>query len=97
MDNGTILDIGSPSELIRKHVGESIVEAKNNAAVRTCLSKFPKGSRFEISGDSLLIPTSRPKEILAAIMTDCGVVSTTIRPATLEDVFLKLTGRQLRE
>jgi len=97
MDNGSILDLGSPSELVRRHVGESIVEAKDSAAVRACLAKLPDGSKYEVAGDSILIATSKPKEILSAIMTDCGVVSTTIRPATLEDVFLRLTGRQLRE
>lgn len=97
MDNGSILDIGSPSELVQKHVGESMVETKDSACVRACLKRLGGESRFEVAGDTLLIPTSKPKEILSAIMTDCGVVPATIRPATLEDVFLKLTGRQLRE
>lgn len=97
MDNGLILDSGSPAELIKRHVGESIVEVKDSASVRACLQELSDESKYEVAGDKLLIPTSRPKEIMSAILADCGVVPTTIRPATLEDVFLRLTGRQLRE
>lgn len=97
MDNGLILDSGSPAELIKRHVGESIVEVEDSASVRACLQELSDESKYEVAGDKLLIPTSRPKEIMSAILADCGVVPTTIRPATLEDVFLRLTGRQLRE
>lgn len=97
MDNGAILDIGSPGDLIKKHVGDNIVEAKDSEGVRACLKNLPEELKYEISGENLLISTNKPRELLSTIMTDCGVISTTIRPATLEDVFLKLTGRKLKE
>ena len=97
MDNGSILDIGTPGDLIKKHVGDSIVEAKDSDEIRACLKRLPEDLKYEVSGDSLIVSTDKPREILSAIMTDCGVISTTVRPATLEDVFLKLTGRQLKE
>ncbi|MDH4123456.1 MAG: ABC transporter ATP-binding protein [Thermoplasmata archaeon] len=97
MDNGMILDEGRPSELIEKHLGGNIIETRDSDAVQKCLKKFSNDTKFEVAGDNVLISTSRPQEIMSTLMTDCGIVSTSVRPATLEDVFLKLTGRMLKE
>lgn len=97
MDNGKILAEGSPRQLIEKHVGENVVEAQNTPSVRFCLEGDPKVNGFETIGDVIHISTDEPRQVIDALLQKCGVVSATVRNTTLEDVFLKLTGRMLRE
>jgi lipooligosaccharide transport system ATP-binding protein len=41
--------------------------------------------------------SENPREALAELLEVCQIEKTTVRRSTLEDVFLKLTGRELRE
>lgn len=97
MDVGKILAEGSPSELIQKHVGANIVEAQNTHAVISCLQRNLKAHTFEAIGETVLISTDEPQQVIDTLLRSCGVVTASVRKATLEDVFLKLTGRMLRE
>jgi len=97
MDNGKILAEGSPKELILKGVGENVVEAKNDPAAISCLRGNPKVQNFEVLGETILISTSEPQQVIGSLLQTCGVTAASVRKATLEDVFLKLTGRMLRE
>ncbi|MEM3050313.1 MAG: ABC transporter ATP-binding protein, partial [Thermoplasmata archaeon] len=65
--------------------------------VRACLATLKEELQLEQAGEELHIFTDRPKETLAVLMQECAIESATVRDATLEDVFLKLTGRRLRE
>jgi lipooligosaccharide transport system ATP-binding protein len=95
MDHGRILEMGRPQDLVRKHAGVDVVEAENKPEVLTCLAKL--GERYELAGERIQVFTNRPREVTAAIMEDCSPIEVVARPAGLEDVFLKLTGRRLRE
>jgi lipooligosaccharide transport system ATP-binding protein len=97
MDNGKILAEGSPKELILKSIGENVVEARNDPAAISCLRGNPKVLNFEVLGETILISTSEPQQVIGSLLQTCGVTSASVRKATLEDVFLKLTGRMLRE
>jgi lipooligosaccharide transport system ATP-binding protein len=97
MDNGKILAEGSPKELILKGVGENVVEARNDPAAISCLRGNPKVRNFEVLGETILISTAEPQQVIGSLLQTCGVTSASVRKATLEDVFLKLTGRMLRE
>ena len=97
MDNGKILAEGSPKELILKGIGENVVEARNDPAAISCLRSNPKVLNFEVLGETILISTSEPQQVIGSLLQTCGVTSASVRKATLEDVFLKLTGRMLRE
>jgi lipooligosaccharide transport system ATP-binding protein len=97
MDNGKILAEGSPKELILNGVGENVVEAKNDPAAISCLQGNPKVQNFEVLGETILISTSEPQQVIGSLLQTCGVTAASVRKATLEDVFLKLTGRMLRE
>jgi len=98
MDNGKILDEGSPGELLKRHVRGSVFEFNTGTEgtddVLSCLKTIDH--EFETSGDTVFIYTNEAEAVLkqTSCFTGVGFVH---RQATLEDVFLKLTGRELRE
>ena len=95
MDYGKILLEGSPDEIVRQQIGTDIVETENNPDVRVCLDK--KDAKYEVMGDIIQVYTSKPQEITTHLLKECRLGKITARAATLEDVFLKLTGKKLRE
>jgi lipooligosaccharide transport system ATP-binding protein len=97
MDGGKILAEGAPRALIEKHVASSVVETENSSEVRSCVLRHEADAHLEEAGELLHIFTNHPKETLSYLMDECKTESTTVRESTLEDVFLKLTGRMLRE
>jgi lipooligosaccharide transport system ATP-binding protein len=95
MDNGKILVEGTPADLVKQHVGHEIVEVEKSAEVIVCLREL--GIPFEETGDGIQIATESSREVARILLEKCTPGKFTTRPATLEDVFLKLTGRTLRE
>jgi lipooligosaccharide transport system ATP-binding protein len=95
MDNGKILVEGAPADLVREHVGQEIVEVERSNEVVACLGNL--GIPFESIGDSVQIVTPSAHDTARTILEHCQLKKVLTRPATLEDVFLKLTGRNLRE
>jgi lipooligosaccharide transport system ATP-binding protein len=95
MDNGKILVEGAPAGLIRQYAGTEIVEVEKTDIVLSCL----KGSSipFEEAGDMVLVATGSAQELVKTLFDRCQPKKILTRPATLEDVFLKLTGRRLRD
>lgn len=96
MDHGRILDSGSPRELITKHVEPEVIEVRGEASSRLQSMGNAAGCRVERMGTSLYCYMRDPEALLAKFK---GEHSMTFlhRPAGLEDVFLKLTGRELRD
>jgi lipooligosaccharide transport system ATP-binding protein len=95
MDNGKILVEGSPADLVKQYVGDEVVEVEKTEEVLSCLSG--KNIPFEVIGDSVQIATGSSREVVRILFDQCSPHKVLTRPATLEDVFLKLTGRKLRE
>jgi lipooligosaccharide transport system ATP-binding protein len=96
MNYGKIVARGVPSELVKKYAGSTIVEATNDPNVIKCLKRMKK-EKYEIVGDKIYIYTDRPKKVVPTLISVCKVPNVAAREATLEDVFLKLTGRALVE
>jgi len=97
MDNGKIIEEGKPNELIKKHVGEEVLEVAHDEAVLKFLrSAFPD-ARLEVLSDRIQVFTNQPRGLFANILNKFSFKAAMIRDANLEDVFLKLTGRRLRE
>jgi lipooligosaccharide transport system ATP-binding protein len=97
MDNGKIIEQGQPAELIKKHVGEDVLELDNDEKLmQTLKAEFPD-ARFETFGDRIHVFTSQPHGVFESFLEKFPTKNVTIRNANLEDVFLKLTGRKLRE
>jgi len=95
MDNGIILVEGSPAELVKEYVGTEIVEVNKSEEVLTCLQR--ENIPFEIIGDTIQVATESSREVARILFDNCTPHNVMTRPATLEDVFLKLAGRKLRE
>ncbi|MGZ8967463.1 MAG: ATP-binding cassette domain-containing protein [Gallionella sp.] len=97
MDHGQLIQQGSPRELIAKNIEPQVVEvfgetsaawAKNHAA--------HYAQRYEISGESVFCYVQDAQPLVAHLQTQTEL-RYLHRPANLEDVFLKLTGREMRE
>jgi len=95
MDYGKIVVEGEPEQIIEDHIGTGVVEVDNNPKLVGCLQK--SGLSYEIIGDTMMIYTNDPMHIASQLNMECSLDKITTRKATLEDVFLKLTGRKLRE
>lgn len=97
MDAGRIIAIGSPRELIATHIEPQVVEIfGEDAASWANQHAMQYAKRFEISGETAFCYVQDAKPLLAHLDTQGGL-RYLHRPANLEDVFLKLTGRELRD
>jgi len=95
MDHGKILVEGAPADLVKQHVGVEIVEVEKSAEVLDCLATHT--IPHEVIGDTVQIASGSYREIAKILFDTCQPKNMITRPATLEDVFLKLTGRTLRD
>jgi lipooligosaccharide transport system ATP-binding protein len=95
MDHGTFLVEGAPADLVRDQVGSEIIEMDNTQEVISCLTEL--GVAYESLGDQVQVATDASRQLAKTLLDRCTTSRVNTRPATLEDVFLKLTGRTLRE
>ena len=98
MDKGTIMAEGSPAELIRDYSSREVVEVRfgsaKNAEVAPQLSDL--GDRIEVLPDRILIYAEDGEKILHQINAmGLEPLTSLVRRSSLEDVFLRLTGRTL--
>src|SRR4030065_902530 len=97
MDNGKIIKQGKPAELIKKHVGEDVLEFDMDEKLLEALKiEFPDAA-FESFGERVHVFTTPPHGVFERFLENHPATNVTIRNANLEDVFLKLTGRKLKE
>lgn len=96
MDHGRILVEGAPSDLVRSRVGREVVEVYG---FPPDLPEYARaqGWTFEADTHRLWIHTDSGEAVFAAIARLYPAERCTVRMAGLEDLFLKLTGRELRE
>jgi lipooligosaccharide transport system ATP-binding protein len=100
MDKGRIVDEGAPSELINRHCPRDVVEARFTSPVDQASVAEALASRFEVESltDRLVIATEDGDTLVSELRGDPSApTSIMVRRATLEDVFLRLTGRSLDE
>lgn len=98
MDKGKIMAEGSPAELIKKYSSKEVLEVRfgssGNAEAAKKLEKV--GDRLEILPDRILVYTENGEKVLEKV-TKLGLnpITSLVRRSSLEDVFLRLTGRTL--
>jgi lipooligosaccharide transport system ATP-binding protein len=98
LDHGRKIAEGKPRDLIAEHLEPDVVEAYGTGALPLADSPL-KGlaSRTEVSGETVFFYTHDSRPLLDRLAVDHPRLRTLHRPANLEDLFLKLTGRQIRE
>jgi lipooligosaccharide transport system ATP-binding protein len=98
LDHGRPIAEGTPRALIAQHLEPDVVEVYGQGALalqtRTELTQH--AARVEVSGETVFFYTANAAPLLSALQAHPGL-RTLHRPANLEDLFLKLTGRQIRE
>ena len=97
MDQGRILAQGAPRDLICDHVSPTVLELRVNSEDPTPWLDAcrPRVERLERIGDMVYLYSRDGEELLHDLRPHA--LSALLRPASLEDVFLILTGRNLSE
>lgn len=100
MDKGKIMAEGSPSALIKQYSSKEVVEVRfgtdKNEKFAPQLEQL--ADRIEVLPDRILLYTEKGEELLTKIV-EAGLhpMTSLVRRSSLEDVFLRLTGRSLVE
>jgi lipooligosaccharide transport system ATP-binding protein len=97
MDYGRIIDEGEPQALVKKHVGEEVLEVAHDEEIVAYLKNNFPDAKLEVVGDRLQVFSSQPRGVFNEILGKFHYKGAILRDANLEDLFLKLTGRRLRE
>lgn len=98
VDHGRIVAEGTPPDLVREHAGKEVAELRfgssRNAEAAESLAGI--GDRIEVLPDRVLVYAADGEAILRAVHgLGLEPLSALVRRCSLEDVFLRLTGRSL--
>lgn len=96
IDKGQIIAQGPPRDLIRRHVESHVIEIQGSADVVARIFDGLPGVRTERIGGTCYCYTNDLTAALQRLEQASGLICMH-RPTTLEDVFLRLTGHELRE
>jgi lipooligosaccharide transport system ATP-binding protein len=96
VDHGHILVNGRPADLVREHVGRDVIEVEDPPPEVVALARSEGWEHEELS-HRLIIYSEEGERVFQRLGEGSGRGRCALRMATLEDVFLKLTGRDLRE
>ena len=96
MDRGRLIASGSPRALIAQHIEPHVVEVHGNGFDAWLERARRLAPRVERAGDTVFVYAADAAPVLADLHAR-PELSYLHRPASLEDVFLKLTGRDLRD
>lgn len=95
LDNGVLIAEGAPRALIAEHIEPDVIEIYGDNAVEWAMEQELESMRMEVSGETAFF---YGKGLVGLEQRLDGVGLRYVRrPANLEDVFLKLTGRELRD
>ncbi len=98
MDKGEIMAEGAPADLIKQYSSKEVVEVRFGADRNELIAKELEGmgDRIEVLPDRILIYTEQGEALLAKIIeSGKNPITSLVRRSSLEDVFLRLTGRTL--
>ena len=97
LDHGKKIAEGKPRDLIAQFLEPDVVEVFGTGALATAEGPLRAlAARVEVSGETVFFYTDSAVQLLQALSAH-PQLRTLHRPANLEDLFLKLTGRQIRE
>ena len=98
LDHGRKIAEGRPRDLIAEHLEPDVVEVYGQGATALAHEATLQSlaERTEVSGETVFFYTRASQPLLTALQA-WPQLRTLHRPSNLEDLFLKLTGRQIRE
>ncbi len=96
IDHGRLIAEGAPHELIARHIEPQVLEVYGENVAAWSQQARALADRMEISGDTVFCYV-REAEPLLQSLTGAHGLRYLHRPANLEDLFLKLTGREMRD
>jgi lipooligosaccharide transport system ATP-binding protein len=96
LDHGRKIAEGTPRGLIAQHLESDVVEVYGEGARAVAAQHGALAQRVESSGETVFFYLREPQPLLQALSGEHSV-RYLHRPANLEDLFLKLTGRQIRD
>ena len=96
LDHGRKIAEGAPRKLIAEHLESDVVEVYGEGAAAAASAHARLAERVETSGETVFFYLRQAKPLLDALAEDHSI-RYLHRPANLEDLFLKLTGRQIRD
>jgi lipooligosaccharide transport system ATP-binding protein len=97
LDNGKLISQGTPRELIEQNIEPQVIEIFGESVFEWAQANATNYTqRFEVSGETAFCYVTDAQPLLAHLQAQ-SVLRYLHRPANLEDVFLKLTGREMRE
>jgi len=96
MDHGRLIALGSPRALVTEHIEPQVVEVHGAGLAAWRSQAAALSPRQEHVGETLFCYAADPEPLLERLREHRDLTYIH-RPANLEDVFLKLTGRDLRD
>jgi lipooligosaccharide transport system ATP-binding protein len=96
LDQGRKIAEGAPRQLIAEHLEPEVIEVYGDGAEAVAQAHGRLASRVERSGDTVFFYLHDAKPLLE-VLAQKPQLRSLHRPANLEDLFLKLTGRQIRD
>ena len=97
IDHGTLIASDSPRALIEAHVEPEVIEVfGDDARAWADMHGRSLAQRLEVAGETAFFYANDPQPLLDKLAHASGV-RYLHRPANLEDLFIKLTGRELRD
>jgi len=103
MDHGKVIALGTPAELIESLGADQVIEfSATNPLVEDALTNIPAVKHLHKRGEVYALTVSEIGVALPALLAEIKrqqseLVTLTTHQATLEDVFVSLTGRKLRD
>jgi hypothetical protein len=99
-----VVALGTLSELLARSHANEVIELKLSEppASLEAVERLEGVLRVELAGTELRVFTSRAQRVLAALCTatpflDQSIVTTKVTPINLENVFIELTGKAMRD
>ena len=105
VDHGRVIALGTPRELIARIGGDHVVDFRvsgNPPLDEAALQTLPSATGLRHDGELISLTVSEPRLVVPGLLDylragSLELADLTIRSATLEDVFVALTGRHLRD
>ncbi|MFK0693110.1 nodulation factor ABC transporter ATP-binding protein NodI [Mesorhizobium sp. IMUNJ 23033] len=96
LEHGCNIAEGSPHALIEEHIGCNVIEIFGGNPQELGSLIRPYVQRIEVSGETLFCYTPDPEQVRVQLRGRAGL-RLLERPPNLEDVFLRLTGREMEK